>query len=289
MFGIQVSLGWTSFGRPIDDDHDGVVNERDKCPRDPEDKDKFKDEDGCPDIDNDNDGVLDLKDKCPNEPTAVDGCPSMDADRDGIQDKDDHCPKKAEDLDKFLDEDGCPEEDNDQDGILDKDDNCPNKAEDKDGFNDNDGCPDIDNDGDGVNDVNDKCPGQKGPVDNSGCPRAQEIMHGEPILLNVSFQTGRAELTVNSFTILDQVVESLKEWQDIKLEIQGHTDNVGGENYNMRLSQARAKSVVNHLISKGIAPDRLRAVGFGFSRPIADNKTALGRERNRRVEIRRID
>jgi OmpA-OmpF porin, OOP family len=98
-----------------DPDHDGIKGAADKCPSEPEDKDGFQDEDGCPDPDNDGDGILDKDDKCPNE---------------------------AEDKDGFQDEDGCPDPDNDNDGIPDKDDKCPGEPETKNGYQDEDGCPD---------------------------------------------------------------------------------------------------------------------------------------------------
>src|SRR5450432_3372842 len=101
--------------RGPDRDGDGIVDDLDKCPDDPEDFDGFQDEDGCPDPDNDGDGILDVDDLCPNDP---------------------------EDKDGFEDADGCPDPDNDKDRILDKDDKCPNEPETYNGFQDEDGCPD---------------------------------------------------------------------------------------------------------------------------------------------------
>lgn len=165
-----------------DNDQDGILDADDKCPDDAEDKDGFEDEDGCPDTDNDKDGILDADDKCPDEagPVENQGCPNMDKDGDGIFDKDDKCPDDPEDKDGFEDEDGCPDTDNDKDGILDKDDKCPDDAEDKDGFEDEDGCPDLDNDHDGIPDVDDKCPMEpetiNGNEDEDGCPDKGKTM-----------------------------------------------------------------------------------------------------------------
>jgi OOP family OmpA-OmpF porin len=154
-----------------DRDGDGIKDDVDQCPDDPEDYDQFEDEDGCPEPDNDRDGILDEDDKCPNIPEDKDGfededgCPEgnkNDRDGDGILDDVDKCPDDPEDFDQFQDEDGCPDPDNDQDGILDVDDLCPNDPEDKDGFEDEDGCPDPDNDKDGIPDVSDKCPNEIG-------------------------------------------------------------------------------------------------------------------------------
>jgi outer membrane protein OmpA-like peptidoglycan-associated protein len=286
-FGIQFTMGWSGLKKEADADKDGIINVHDKCPQDKEDMDNFQDEDGCPDIDNDRDGVLDVRDQCPNIAASCDGCPVSDTDGDGILDNQDKCPDKAEDMDGFKDKDGCPDDDNDEDHIFDKSDKCPQRAEDFDGFQDEDGCPDLDNDGDGVLDANDKCPNAKGYNAKDGCP--EQFARDKLVLLNVTFKSGSANLSANSFTILDMIVSSLNQWGDVKLEIQGHTDNVGSNATNMRISQARAESVRSYLISKGVSPERLKAVGYGESRPVADNNSAAGREKNRRVVLKRID
>jgi outer membrane protein OmpA-like peptidoglycan-associated protein len=288
-YGAQFTFGWEGIGIKPDRDADGVPDKTDKCLTLPEDKDGFEDDDGCPDPDNDNDGILDTHDSCPLEPASCSGCPVIDTDKDGVNDDVDRCINDPEDHDGFEDADGCPDPDNDNDGINDADDQCPQKAEDSDGFEDNDGCPDLDNDGDGVADLADKCPGIKGLPENDGCPKTEEIRRGKLILDGVNFESGKAVLTVSSYTILDRVRESLSEWKNVRLEIRGHTDNQGSDAINQRLSLARAKAVMEYLVRNGIAPSRLRAVGFGESSPIADNRTAAGRALNRRVELRRID
>jgi hypothetical protein len=174
----------------LDADGDGIPDVLDKCPTEPEDKDGFQDEDGCPDPDNDGDGIPDVLDKCPNEPEDKDhfededGCPDPDNDGDGIPDVLDKCPNQPEDKDGFQDEDGCPDPDNDGDGIPDAVDLCPNEPEDKDGFEDQDGCPDPDNDGDGVPDALDKCPAQAedrdGWEDEDGCADLDDDRDGVP-------------------------------------------------------------------------------------------------------------
>ncbi|MBR57648.1 MAG: flagellar motor protein MotB [Myxococcales bacterium] len=166
--------------RPEDTDGDGLVDDKDQCPKEPEDFDAFQDEDGCPEPDNDQDEILDVDDKCPLDPEDYDGvadedgCPDGDKDGDGIDDAIDKCPDKPEDIDGFQDQDGCPDADSDGDGIDDPADNCPKDAEDKDGFQDADGCPDLDNDEDGVPDRADKCPNDPEDKDNiadqDGCP-----------------------------------------------------------------------------------------------------------------------
>jgi outer membrane protein OmpA-like peptidoglycan-associated protein len=148
-----------------DNDEDLIPDVRDKCPNEAEDKDTYQDDDGCPDTDNDGDGIPDIKDSCPFKPETKngfkddDGCPDVpDQDEDGIADTDDKCPKQPEDKDGFNDLDGCPDPDNDGDEVPDNFDDCPLQPEDMDKFKDDDGCPDPDNDGDGVLDADDKCP-----------------------------------------------------------------------------------------------------------------------------------
>lgn len=296
---FAASIGWAGFILPQDADQDGIKDNEDRCPHDPEDIDGFEDSDGCPDPDNDNDGIPDVRDKCMNDPEDKDGfededgCPDNDNDQDLIPDVDDECPMIPEDLDGFEDEDGCPDYDNDQDGIPDSTDHCPSDPEDIDGFADDDGCPDYDNDMDNVPDSVDNCPDVPGEIDNHGCPKekpkAKEIKRGRVILRGVNFESGKAVLTNDSYAILDRVYESLVEWPEVKVEIRGHTDSVGSRLYNKLLSQRRANAVLDYLISRGISPDRLQASGRGEMEPIADNQTAEGRAMNRRVELHRID
>jgi OmpA-OmpF porin, OOP family len=102
----------------------------------------------------------------------------------------------------------------------------------------------------------------------------------------IYFATGSAKLLNTSFKSLDDVVRILNEDPNLKLSIEGHTDNVGTDEYNHKLSHDRAASVKNYLISKGIDETRLTSVGFGETQPIADNKTAAGRAKNRRVVMK---
>jgi outer membrane protein OmpA-like peptidoglycan-associated protein len=288
----QVVVGWNGqFVKP-DRDKDGIPDQGDRCPALPEDRDGFQDADGCPDVDNDDDGILDARDSCPNSPARNKGCPVVDRDKDGIDDDRDECPAEPEDVDGFEDGDGCPDPDNDKDGVLDASDKCPGSVEDQDGFEDDDGCPDNDNDGDGIFDVADKCPNLPGDFEKSGCPapkKAVEIPRGRLVLTGVQFETGRAVLSPRSFPALDKVAASLKEWTEVRVEIQGHTDSRGDPFVNKQLSQVRAEAVRLYLIQQGVAPDRLTAIGFGEEQPIETNNTAAGRQKNRRVEMKRID
>ncbi len=285
-----------------DRDGDGIKDDVDQCPDDPEDFDEFEDEDGCPEPDNDRDGIPDVDDDCPNEPEDKDnfededGCPEgneMDRDGDGILDEVDECPDDPEDIDEFEDKDGCPDVDNDNDGILDVDDLCPNDPEDKDNFEDEDGCPDPDNDKDRILDEDDQCPIEpetyNGVDDEDGCPDRGRVVVTDTkieILDKVYFEYNRAIIKSESFPILDAVAATMQGNPDILLiEIQGHTDERGNDDYNLRLSDARAKAVLDYLSEKGIEESRLQSQGYGETQPVDRRHTEEAWAKNRRVEF----
>ncbi len=272
---------------PLDTDGDGITDDIDKCPQDPEDKDSFEDADGCPDPDNDQDGLLDADDACPNEAGPVEnkGCPVHDRDQDGITDDQDKCPDEPEDKDGFEDTDGCPDLDNDADGIPDIKDRCPLDP----GIPETEGCPPKDRDEDGIPDHEDKCPDEPGVKEEQGCPRKYTLVELKKdkieIKQKVYFQTAKWRILPRSYELLNQVAQVLKDHPKIKIRIEGHTDSRGSDSYNLRLSQKRAESVRTYLIGQGVDGSRMEAVGFGETRPIASNATAMGREQNRRVEF----
>ncbi len=230
--------------------------------------------------DRDGDGVPDSTDRCPDTPglVALKGCP--DRDGDGIADIDDKCP----DVFGYARYQGCPIPDTDKDGINDEDDKCPTVP----GLARYQGCPIPDTDGDGVNDEEDKCINEKGPASNFGCPLINEeiIRKVDLAAKNIFFATGSAKLLAKSFTSLNTVVKILNDNPSFNVNIDGHTDNVGKEDYNQGLSENRAASVKAYLVSKGISESRLTATGYGLTRPVADNKTVKGRAQNRRVELK---
>jgi len=251
---------------PPDTDHDGIIDRLDRCPTEPEDKDGFEDADGCPDPDNDRDGIGDVTDKCPND---------------------------AEDKDGFEDDDGCPDPDNDKDGIVDAKDKCPNDAEDVDGFEDDDGCPDPDNDKDGFLDKDDLCPNEpetkNGYADEDGCPDEQQVrVVGEKIILDdrVHFEENNAIIRSMSFGLLESVAKLVRENPGyVHIEVQGHADQRGTPEFNQKLSEDRAKSVLEFLVKHGIDRSRLSAVGFGSSKPMYEKKNQRTLFLNRRVEF----
>ena len=185
--------------------------------------------------------------------------------------------------------------DRDGDGIPDNLDKCPNEPEDKDGFQDEDGCPDPDNDGDGIPDVRDKCPNEPETFNNyqdeDGCPDEvpAEVKKFTGVIQGINFKTASAEILAGSYVILDRAVKVLQDYPEVNLEISGHTDNRGKADYNLDLSQRRADSVKTYFVQRGVASARLQAIGYGLTRPIADNKTGSGRATNRRTEFRLIN
>lgn len=291
---------------PDDDpDKDGIKGTEarpgpDQCPLQPEDIDAFEDANGCPDPDNDQDGVLD------------------DVDGEGGK-----CKNDKEDGDGFEDTDGCPDTDNDKDGVLDDADGeggkCKNEAEDKDSFKDGDGCPDLDNDDDGVPDTApDKCnltdataggPDTKetknGYQDDDGCPDEipQKLKQFTGVIAGINFKVNDAALTPASKPVLDKAVAVLQEFKDLKMEIQGHTDDQplkarAGAKFqnNQDLSQARAETVMKYFTDKGVDAARLTAKGYAETVPqpgfepagLTGAKLNAARAKNRRVEFKLI-
>ncbi|HUR40891.1 MAG TPA: OmpA family protein [Verrucomicrobiae bacterium] len=141
----------------------------------------------------------------------------------------------------------------------------------------------VDRDNDGVPDARDRCPDTVAGarVDADGCVREEQVV----VLPNIEFEFARAVLTANGRGELDPVLRFLKDQPEIRLEVWGHTDDVGGDAYNLRLSQARAAAVAEFLTGGGVDAARLASAGFGETRPMADNQTEEGRARNRRVEL----
>jgi outer membrane protein OmpA-like peptidoglycan-associated protein len=279
--GVQVE----SNGCPVDADRDGVPDYQDRCASTP--AGASVDTNGCP-ADSDGDAVFDGLDQCPRTPAGANvdarGCPT-DADGDNVFDGLDQCPNTP--AGAPVDARGCPL-DGDGDGVIDLTDRCPNTPA---GARvDTNGCP-MDADGDRVFDGLDRCPntaaGQQ--VDANGCPILFEADKPTLVLQGVTFATGSAQLTGDSRTVLDIVAESLRGNPDVRVEVGGHTDNTGSSVVNTRLSQARAEAVRDYLLSRGVATDRMTARGYGPENPVADNRTAAGRQRNRRVELRKIN
>lgn len=234
--------------------------------------------------DRDGDGILDKEDECPDTPGLAEfkGCP--DSDGDGIQDKEDACP----DVYGLVEFQGCP--DTDGDGIQDSEDACPTQA----GPKENKGCPWPDRDGDGVLDKDDACPDQPCPRGqagclNNGCPepkKTQEEVAQEvtKTFENLLFEFNKAVVRKESQYKLDDAAAIIKKEGGYYF-IDGHTDNIGGAAFNMRLSQARANHVAAELEKRGVPAETLISRGFGLTQPVADNSTEEGRLKNRRVVV----
>lgn len=298
-------IGFAFEPSPMDRDGDGIPDYADACPDEPEDFDRFEDSDGCPDPDNDKDGILDRDDECPLTPEDMDGvededgCPDWDGsendrDGDGIPDDQDACPDQPEDKDGFEDEDGCPDLDNDKDGILDKDDVCPNDPEDKDGFEDENGCPDLDNDMDRIPDSRDRCPNDpetyNGTDDEDGCPDQGDVVVTKTdimVLKKIYFEYNSANIMKDSLPILDAVATTILNNPQIgAVEIEGHADERGSDQYNLRLTQQRAQAVKKYLIRKKVPARQLKSAGYGEYCPMDKAQTDEAFEKNRRVEFK---
>jgi len=235
-----------------------------------------------PPADTDGDGIVDPDDKCPTVKGVAkyDGCPVPDTDKDGIDDDNDKCPT-VPGVARYQ---GCPIPDTDKDGLNDEDDKCPNEP----GVARYQGCPVPDGDKDGVNDEEDKCPTLPGTVANQGCPEVSKeiVTRTAYAAKNIYFETGKAVLLKKSFAPLNEVAKIMKDNPELKLAIDGHTDNVGSDALNQTLSDKRAASVKAYLVKQGVEESRLTSTGYGESTPIATNNTAAGRQQNRRVEMK---
>jgi OOP family OmpA-OmpF porin len=217
--------------------------------------------------DSDGDGVPDYLDKCPGTPAGVkvdeNGCP-IDADKDGIPDYLDKCPGTPASIQ--VDENGCP----------------------------------FDSDKDGIPDYLDKCPGTPASVqvDKDGCPVemqtkreaaaaavAKEMLEKGRAKVNIEFAFDKAVVKPKYHDEIRKFADVMKDHRELNVVIEGHTDSIGKEAYNQKLSEKRAASVKDYMIKTfGIEASRLSSKGYGMSKPIDSNKTAKGRQKNRRVE-----
>jgi outer membrane protein OmpA-like peptidoglycan-associated protein len=250
----------------VDTDGDGIFDDADRCPDQPEDKDMFDDSDGCPDPDNDADGVLDTADKCPLD---------------------------AEDKDGFEDADGCPDLDDDADGVPDKQDKCPREPEDKDGFKDLDGCPDPDNDNDAIPDANDKCPNEaeviNGTDDEDGCPdrgNALVVVSPDRLELLESVVFKKTTIQKESLNLLGQIGAQMRVHPEIlRLRITVHVQPTKDPDADQRLSETRAFAIREWLIKYGIDEKRLEPRGFGGTKPLVDPKSKGAAAINERLDL----
>ena len=303
---VPIAFGGDSKKKTSDIDNDGVLDKTDKCV----DVAGPVENGGCPYGDIDLDGVLDNADKCIDVagPVENNGCPYGDKDSDGVLDNADQCidvagpienngcPYGDKDSDGVLDNaddcidvsgpaenKGCPYGDKDADGVLDKDDNCidsPGPAENK-------GCPYLDTDGDTVLDKDDDCPKTPGDPENRGCPKLKK--EEEAIIKrafdNLEFDSGKDIIRAVSFTSLSELGDLLVKNPKWGLKLAGHTDNAGDDAKNMTLSNQRASAIKKYLTDRGANGDKIVVEYFGETRPIADNATPEGRQKNRRVEM----
>ncbi len=258
----------------VDSDGDGVADNDDQCPAEA----GVAANSGCP-ADSDGDGVIDDDDLCPQSSGVAEnrGCPA-DSDTDGLPDNQDQCPEQRGPLENG----GCPIADQDNDGVADESDQCIDVA----GDAANNGCPAfIDSDGDGIADADDSCPQEDGAGSEDGCP-VEDSLTVESLGTEITFETASATLTEESRELLDVVASILQKYPAVKLLVEGHTDDLGQADINLRLSEQRARACTTYLARQGIAEDRMQAIGYGDTRPLVTNDSAEARKQNRRVEFK---
>jgi OOP family OmpA-OmpF porin len=289
----------------VDTDKDGIPDSEDACPGTPGVRTNDPKTNGCPPAppDRDHDGVMDSDDLCPDDPVGDHpdpkrpGCPAKDSDGDGVYDYEDLCVDTPAGAHPDPAKKGCPAIDSDGDGVFDYEDKCPQvpAGAHPETSPDKLGCPKPDRDHDTVPDEVDACPDKPGAPSSdpkkNGCPGLIEVRNGVIVIFQpVFFATNKDTILKKSFPVLNAVADALKVEPEIKkVMIEGHTDNKGKASKNMELSDRRARSVMNYMINKGIASERLDAQGYGDSKPVASNKTSKGRAANRRVEFHIVD
>jgi outer membrane protein OmpA-like peptidoglycan-associated protein len=308
-FRVLARIAYAPLHKPAkDSDGDGIPDSEDACIHEKGIRTGNPMTHGCPPPlpDRDRDGVIDRDDLCPDTPAgstpdpARPGCPKtaeliVDRDGDGVPDKEDACPDVPKGPQPDPSRLGCPAQDSDKDGVIDPLDQClfdpaglfPDPAR--------PGCPLPDRDGDGIPDPMDACPDKAGAPSpfpkRNGCPGLVEVKNGQIVILRpVYFATDKDTILPKSYPVLQAVADAMEAVPSIKhVAIEGHTDAQGNFTHNLDLSDRRAKSVMKWLFAKSIAPERLEAKGYGPARPIASNKTAAGRAKNRRVEFHIVD
>ncbi len=281
----KIGISFTLFSNS-DFDNDGIIDSEDGCIDLPEDLDGFEDYDGCPDYDNDNDGIPDKEDKCPFTKEDFDnfedddGCPEVDNDKDGILDTQDKCPDLPEDLDGFEDYDGCPDYDNDNDGIPDSVDQCPDAAEIINNYKDDDGCPDTV--------PIEKIINKKKESSRTGNAKREALPNVFVLHSETTFEGETGIIKRAAMTKLNKIANLIKQYPRSKWRIEGHIDSRENQLEAIKITQRQAEAIMLYLVSKGLPRKNFIAIGMGDSVPIASNKLAYGRLKNRRIKIVRI-
>jgi outer membrane protein OmpA-like peptidoglycan-associated protein len=254
--------------------------------------------------DTDGDTVFDPDDQCPSVPMGAHpdparrGCPLGDRDRDGVLDPEDQCVDQPQGEHPDPARRGCPDGDADNDTVLNAQDQCRDVPQGDRPDPQRAGCPIADRDNDSVPDATDHCPDQPGAPsadpNRNGCPGLVRVQNGMiQILAPVYFATNRDTILRRSFPVLDAVVDAIRASNEIRrVSVEGHTDDVGPDERNQNLSQRRAWSVVEYIHGHGVEASRVRAQGFGETRPLRPIERLRGRAlrdaraQNRRVEFR---
>jgi OmpA-OmpF porin, OOP family len=292
--GLQFSLAPS----PRDRDGDGIVDGEDACPDEAGIRTNNPKTNGCPRRDRDADTIFDDEDACPHEKGVrtndpkTNGCPKSDQDRDGIDDDEDACPTEPGFRNPNPKLNGCPARDRDKDGVGDSEDACPDNAGVRTEDPKTNGCPKSDRDADTVYDDEDACPDIAGvrttdPKTN-GCPPPEGNIRieGERIVLDdvILFDLDSPRVRRASWPVVERIAKFISKTDEVlEVSIEGHSDAVGAEDNNQKLSEARAESVRVLLLKYGVPEDRVKAEAFGRSRLRV--QTARAERMNRRVEF----
>jgi outer membrane protein OmpA-like peptidoglycan-associated protein len=253
----------------------------------------------APSEDRDKDGVADADDVCPDvagivtSDATTNGCPHQDGDKDGIPDDEDACPDVAGIHTSDPKTNGCPRPDRDKDGVFDDEDACLYVPGIRTTDPKTNGCP-PDRDKDTIYDEDDACPDVPGlPTSDpktNGCPPASgnARVEGDEIVLDqvILFDKDMIRVRHVSWPLVKHVADLLRANPDIKeIYIEGHADQTGADEYNLKLSQARAESVKKLLVHYGTDPDRITTHAYGNKKPRVHGTTAEALHQNRRVEF----
>lgn len=302
-YGVRLSFGWNGLLTTPDKLREGPAARLEQCLNKSQLSDAVSDADGCPDFDHDTIGASETTNRCwkardsAAEVFFEDECPDPDNTVDSLE----QGRLFQDNTDGVVENNEIPDYESAFNGSPDSSTNCFGGPDEKAGYQDLDGCPDRENAANASSVGRDSCRGAietgGGFRDDAGCPDSVVLappkkgpeFPSEQIIQGLEFRNGKAELLFSSYSVLDRLAKSLKDFGDVRVEVRGYTDALGKAGPNTQLSQMRAEAVRQYLINQGIDPQRIRALGFGPSNPIGDNRTAAGRELNRRIEVVKIN
>jgi outer membrane protein OmpA-like peptidoglycan-associated protein len=300
-YGVRLSFGWNGLLTTADKLKEGPAGNLEQCSNRSQPSDGVADADGCPDFDIDKIGKPDSITRCwksrdtGNGRYFEEGCPDPNNAADFLE----QGSAIPENIDGIVENNEIPDYKTPTGASADSSMGCFGDPDNSSGYQDLDGCPDPQGES-ALLSGKENCPGLSetggGYRDDAGCP---DSIIGAPVkkgpefpreqtLQGLEFKNKNADLSFGSYSVLDRLAKSLKDFPDVYIEVRGYTDAIGKADANRRLSQMRAEGIRQYLINQGIDPQRIRALGFGPDNPVGDNRTAAGRAVNRRIEVVRV-